>query len=176
MPGLSHGDDPRELRLADAVAYLTAQIEQRDLTDVVLVGHSWGGIPMVGAAPRLAGRLRRMAFVSAFVPRSGESMAEAMGPEVGAYMRAEISASPDHTISVAFDAFCAALMPDEPQSLQRLVYSLLLPQPGGYMLDALEFGDLTALNAPVTYLLAEQDRALAYPDDVAKALCGAAEN
>src|SRR5262245_32510597 len=90
MPGLSPGDDPRPLRLADAVTYLVDEIERRDLTDVVLVGHSWGGIPIAGAAPRLAGRLRAIAFVSAFVPRAGESMADAMGPDVGGYVRSTI--------------------------------------------------------------------------------------
>ena len=172
MPGLSPGDDSRELRLADAVAYLIAQVEQRDLTDVVLVGHSWGGIPIAGAARPLAGRLRRIALVSGFVPRSGESMADAMGPDMGPYMRSAIEASPDHTISVDFAAFSQTLMQDEPENLQRLVYDLLVPQPGGYMLDALDFGDLTSIGVPFTYLLAERDRALAAPGDELAARVG----
>ncbi|WP_432842943.1 alpha/beta fold hydrolase [Dactylosporangium sp. CA-092794] len=163
MPGLSAGDDPRGLRLADAVAHLVGEVERRDLSDVVLVGHSWGGIPIAGAARRLAPRLRAIAFVSAFVPRAGESMAEAMGPEVGAYVRAAIEASPDHTIAVDFAAFRESLMPDEPEPLQRLVHDLLVPQPGGYMLDALDVVDLDGPGVPIAYLLAERDRALAAP-------------
>ncbi|MDX3191269.1 alpha/beta hydrolase [Streptomyces sp. MN03-5084-2B] len=140
---------------------LVTEIERRDLTDVVLVGHSWGGIPIAGAVPRLAGRLRGIAFVSAFVPRAGESMADAMSPEVGAFLRSAIEASPEHSIAVDFESFRLSLMQDEPEHLQRLVFDLLVPQPGGYMLDALEEVDLG--DVPVTYLLAEKDRALAAP-------------
>ncbi|MEU5189553.1 alpha/beta fold hydrolase [Streptomyces klenkii] len=163
MPGLSPGDNPRDLRLADAVAYLIAEVERRDLTDVVLVGHSWGGIPIAGAARRLAGRLRAMAFVSAFVPRDGESMAEAMGPDVSRYIRETIEASPDRTISVDFPAFRESLMQGEPENLQRLVHELLVPHPGGYLLDALDVVDFAAADVPITYLLAEDDRALTVP-------------
>lgn len=163
MPGLSAGDDPSALRLTDAVEYLTAEVECRDLTDVVLVGHSWGGFPIAGAARRLAPRLSGIAFVSAFVPRSGESMADAMGPDVGAYIRATIEASANHTIGVDFPAFQESLMQDEPENLQRLVFDLLVPQPGGYMLAALDKVDLAEMDLPVTYLLAENDRGLAAP-------------
>ncbi|MDT7568584.1 MAG: hypothetical protein QOG76_7208, partial [Pseudonocardiales bacterium] len=41
MPGLTDGDDPRDLRLSDAVDYLVAEIRRRDLRDITLVGHSW---------------------------------------------------------------------------------------------------------------------------------------
>ncbi|WP_326835112.1 alpha/beta hydrolase [Amycolatopsis rhabdoformis] len=161
LPGLAAGDDARELRLADAVTHLVTEIERRDLTDVVLVGHSWGGVPIAGAVPRLGGRLRRIVFVSAFVPRAGESMADAMGPEVGGFLRSTIAASPDHTVAVDFESFRQSLMQDEPENVQRLVHDLLVPQPGGYLLDALDtvdFGDV-----PITYLLAEKDQALAAP-------------
>jgi pimeloyl-ACP methyl ester carboxylesterase len=163
MPGLSVGDDPGKLTLADAVDHLVAEVERRDLTDVVLVGHSWAGFPIAGAVRRLAGRLSGIAFVSAFIPRPGESMTDAMGPEVGGYLRAAIDASPDHTISVDFPSFQQSLMQDEPENLQRLVYDLLVPQPGGYMLDALDRVDFTGLDVPITYLLAENDHALAAP-------------
>ncbi|MFF0345199.1 alpha/beta fold hydrolase [Kribbella sp. NPDC004875] len=163
MPGLTAGDDPRGLRLADAVDHVVREVERRDLSDVVLVGHSWGGIPIAGAAPRLGERLRGVAMVNAFVPRPGESMADAMGPDVGAFVRASIAASADGTIGVDLAAVRESLMPGEPETLQRLVHDLLLPQPGGYMLDALGEVNLTSLSVPLSYILAERDQALAAP-------------
>ena len=165
LPGLTMGDDPAGLRLEDAVGHIAAAVERRDLHDVVLVGHSFAGIPIAGAARRLAGRLTRIAFYSAFIPRAGESMADAMGAETAAYLRALISSSPEQTVVVDFDSFSTTLMQGEPEELQRLVYDQLLPQPGGYMLDSPDAGgeDIRALGLPVTYLLAEHDRALAAP-------------
>jgi pimeloyl-ACP methyl ester carboxylesterase len=175
LPGLTMGDDPTGLRLADAVDHIVEEVERRDLGDVVLVGHSFAGIPVAGAVRRLAGRLARIAFYSAFIPRAGESMADAMGAETAAYLRAVISSSPEGTVSVDFDSFRAALMQDEPEELQRLVYDQLVPQPGGYMLDSPDAGGeaIRALGIPVTYLLAEHDRALAAPGAELAARAGA---
>jgi pimeloyl-ACP methyl ester carboxylesterase len=165
LPGLTMGDDPRGLRLADAVDHIVREVERRDLRDVVLVGHSFAGIPIADAVGRLAGRLARIALYSAFIPHAGESMADAMGAETAAYLRAVIGSSPEETVSVDFDSFSTALMQDEPEELQRLVYDQLVPQPGGYMLDSPDAGGeaIRALGIPVTYLLAEHDRALAAP-------------
>ncbi|WP_433558806.1 alpha/beta fold hydrolase [Pseudonocardia xinjiangensis] len=172
LPGLAMGDDPTGLRLADAVEHIVTEIEKRDLRDVVLVGHSFAGIPMAGAAHRLAGRLARISFFSAFIPRRNESMADAMGPELAAYVRAAVAASPDGTIGVDYDQFRALLMPGEPEPLQRLVYDQLLPQPGGYMLDALDVDGVNTLGVPITYVLADRDGALAAPGDELAARVG----
>jgi len=175
LPGLTVGDDPTGLRLADAVDHIVREVERRDLHDVVLAGHSFAGIPVTGAARRLAGRLARVAFYSAFIPRAGESMADAMGAETAADLRAVISSSPQETVDVDFDSFSTHLMQDEPEELQRLVYGLLVPQPGGYMLDSPAAGGevFRALGIPVTYLLAEHDRALAAPGTELAARVGA---
>jgi pimeloyl-ACP methyl ester carboxylesterase len=43
------------------------------LADVVLVGHSYGGMVIAGAAERLADRVRHLVYVDALAPRDGES-------------------------------------------------------------------------------------------------------
>ncbi|MEU4164697.1 alpha/beta hydrolase family protein [Actinoplanes sp. NPDC026670] len=162
MPGLTMGDDPAGLRLTDAVDHIVTAVEQRGLHDVVLVGHSWGGIPITGAAPRLGHRLAGIAYFSAFIPQRGESMAAAMGPMEG-FVRDAIAAAPDRTIGIDFATFAQGLMPDQPEALQRTVFDQLMPQPGGYMLDAQDLPGVDTLGVPITYLLAENDTALAAP-------------
>ncbi|MEU8217887.1 alpha/beta hydrolase [Micromonospora taraxaci] len=51
------------------------EVERRDLRDVVLVGHSYSGIPVGQAAERIGDRLTRMVFVDAEVPVDGGSFA-----------------------------------------------------------------------------------------------------
>ncbi|MFO0762614.1 MAG: alpha/beta hydrolase [Byssovorax sp.] len=46
-----------------------------DLSDVVLVGHSYGGMVITGVAERLPDRVRRLIYVDAFLPEDGESAA-----------------------------------------------------------------------------------------------------
>ncbi|WAL94578.1 alpha/beta fold hydrolase [Streptomyces sp. Je 1-369] len=51
------------------------EVERLDLRDVVLVGHSYAGIPVGQAAERIGDRLARVVFVDAVVPVDGESFA-----------------------------------------------------------------------------------------------------
>lgn len=50
-----------------------------DLHDIVLVGHSYGGMVITGVADRVPDRIRRLVYLDAFVPRDGESMMELLG-------------------------------------------------------------------------------------------------
>ncbi|MGC4747477.1 alpha/beta fold hydrolase [Micromonospora sp. DT201] len=54
---------------------IVGEIECRDLRDVVLVGHSYAGIPVGQAAERIGDRLTRVVFVDSEVPVDGESFA-----------------------------------------------------------------------------------------------------
>ncbi|MFI1422382.1 alpha/beta fold hydrolase [Streptomyces sp. NPDC020731] len=49
------------------------EVERLDLRDVVLVGHSYSGVPVGQAAERIGERLRHVVFVDANVPVDGES-------------------------------------------------------------------------------------------------------
>ncbi|MCG5450463.1 alpha/beta fold hydrolase [Micromonospora hortensis] len=51
------------------------EIERGDLHDVVLVGHSYSGIPVGQAAERIGDRLSRVVFVDSEVPVDGGSFA-----------------------------------------------------------------------------------------------------
>ncbi|WP_399082839.1 alpha/beta fold hydrolase [Streptomyces sp. BBFR2] len=59
------------------------EITRRDLREVVLVGHSYSGIPVGQAAERIGGRLSRVVFVDSEVPVDGESFVSGWweGPE-----------------------------------------------------------------------------------------------
>ncbi|MFI5755137.1 alpha/beta fold hydrolase [Streptomyces sp. NPDC051569] len=51
------------------------EVERHDLRDVVLVGHSYAGIPVGQAAERIGDRLARVVFVDSEVPVDGGSFA-----------------------------------------------------------------------------------------------------
>ncbi|WP_410812666.1 alpha/beta fold hydrolase [Micromonospora sp. 067-2] len=54
---------------------VVGEIERHDLRDVVLVGHSYSGIPVGQAADRIGDRLTRVVFVDSEVPVDGASFA-----------------------------------------------------------------------------------------------------
>ncbi|HVZ45240.1 MAG TPA: alpha/beta fold hydrolase [Ramlibacter sp.] len=64
-----------ETHIADVVQY----IESRRLQNVVLVGHSYGGLVVSGVADRIAPRLRKLIYLDALVLDSGQSIAALSG-------------------------------------------------------------------------------------------------
>lgn len=64
-------------------------LEMEDLRDVVLVGHSYGGMVVTGAADRARSRIRRLVYLDAFVPENGKCVLDYVVPERAARMREE---------------------------------------------------------------------------------------
>ena len=79
LPG--RGSRPADLgavTIQHFVDAVVAEIEDRDLHDVVLVGHSLAGITLPGVMDRVPHRLARVVFVAASVPEHGQSIMEAL--------------------------------------------------------------------------------------------------
>ncbi|MER6047122.1 alpha/beta fold hydrolase [Streptomyces sp. NPDC001793] len=68
------------------------EVARRALRDVVLVGHSYSGIPVGQAAERIGDRLARVVFVDANVPHDGESFVSGW-PEGRAMVEASTAAN-----------------------------------------------------------------------------------
>jgi pimeloyl-ACP methyl ester carboxylesterase len=45
-----------------------------DLTDIILVGHSYGGMVVTGVADRLPERIKHLVYLDAFLPDDGQSL------------------------------------------------------------------------------------------------------
>jgi pimeloyl-ACP methyl ester carboxylesterase len=50
-----------------------------DLRDIILVGHSYGGMVITGVADRVPDRIKRLVYLDAFVPNDGESVTSMVG-------------------------------------------------------------------------------------------------
>ena len=62
-----------DVGLATHVEDVVAMLEFEDLDEVILCGASYGGMPVTGAADRVADRIRLIAYVDALVPADGQS-------------------------------------------------------------------------------------------------------
>lgn len=61
------------VNLQTHVMDVASLLRWEDLEDVVLCGHSYGGMVIAGAADREAARVKAMVYLDAFVPESGQS-------------------------------------------------------------------------------------------------------
>src|SRR6476659_6394160 len=50
-----------------------------DLHDIILVGHSYGGMVITGVADRVPDRIKRLIYVDAFAPNDGEGLMSIFG-------------------------------------------------------------------------------------------------
>jgi len=62
------------------VADITGMLEAYEMEDVILVGHSFGGIPVTGAAARMPRRLAHLVYLDAALVRSGQSAFDTYPP------------------------------------------------------------------------------------------------
>ncbi|MET1048783.1 MAG: alpha/beta hydrolase [Acidimicrobiales bacterium] len=61
---------------------VAALIEYEDLVDVILVGHSYGGMVITGAADLVTERVGRLVFLDAANPVNGQSLMDVAGPVI----------------------------------------------------------------------------------------------
>ena len=81
LPG--RGENPYDLAkitLKLHIDVVSEFIEQRDLRDVVLVGHSMAGLIIPNVAVRMPQRIKRLIFVSALVMHDGEAATDVFRP------------------------------------------------------------------------------------------------
>jgi pimeloyl-ACP methyl ester carboxylesterase len=76
----------REIDLETHIADVANLMIYEDLQDVVLVGHSYGGIIVRHVADRLSERVRSLIYLDAFVPDHGQSLFDCL-PDNGSAFR-----------------------------------------------------------------------------------------
>ena len=69
----------KEIRLATHVTDVVNLMKWEGLADVVLCGHSYGGMVVSGVAEQMAGKIGSIVFLDAFVPDNGEALADLTG-------------------------------------------------------------------------------------------------
>src|SRR3954469_1107906 len=106
------------------------------LHDVILVGHSYGGMVITGGADRIPERIRALVYLDAFLPVSGEAALD-LADSIGAtYMRANIR-----------DGFIVPSV-ENGRAIPRDV-----PQPLRTFTDTLRLSNPAARRVPGVYIL-----------------------
>jgi pimeloyl-ACP methyl ester carboxylesterase len=62
------------INLDTHIADVVNLIKYEDLSDFVLVGHSYGGMVVTGVADALPDRIRSLVYLDAFVPKNGDAL------------------------------------------------------------------------------------------------------
>ncbi|WP_326836309.1 alpha/beta fold hydrolase [Amycolatopsis rhabdoformis] len=156
-----HGKDvPKDVSHDDCVSSIVDYVVQHDLTEVVLVGHSFGGTVVARVAEEIPDRLRRLVFWNAFVPRPGKSQYEDLPPHYREMFSTLAAESADGTVMLPFPIWRDAFIQDADLDLARRTYATLSSEPLRPLTDELELSRFAALEIPRSYLNGTEDTAL----------------
>jgi pimeloyl-ACP methyl ester carboxylesterase len=138
---------------------VSALIHFEALDQVVLVGHSYGGVVVTGVAARMAARIRRLVYLDAIVPQAGDSSISLMDPAFGPVLRQAASTNDPPWLVPVFDAGRYGI--SDPEDLIWLA-SRLTPQPLKAISDPLPatgVGDLDSI--PRTFIYCTENNGAA---------------
>lgn len=145
LAGLGERKDELEsgVHLNDHVDDVVSLLDREELSNVILVGHSYGGMVITGAASRRIDRIRGLVYLDAVVPAPGQSMLTC-GPARDASARAEYEAAvrslaPDGELMQPLPPVALGVAAEHPS--YDWLASNLSPHPLQTWLDPLEFGE-----------------------------------
>lgn len=69
-----------DINLDTHITDIASLIEVEDLRDVIIVGHSYGGMVITGVADRVSDRIANIVYLDAANPLDGQSMLDVAGP------------------------------------------------------------------------------------------------
>jgi len=152
------------------IADVTAMLHYEDLDDVILVGHSYGGMVVTGIADRAAGRIGRLVYLDAANPRNGQSLVDVT--EGGIAMIRPLGQVVDGVELVLFPSPDAGLMygVTDPDDLAWMA-DRLTPHPWRCFEQPLKLGNEAALWAiPQYHIVCTSTLASRDPELMATAL------
>jgi pimeloyl-ACP methyl ester carboxylesterase len=157
LPG--HGMNRAEraqVTLDSYVASVVEFIERRDLKDVVLAGHSLGGLTIPGVAAKIPSRIKRVVWVTALVALDGQPIVDPATSPIAA--GAETLPERSVAIEMMGKEFLDGISNDMAPALKAYVWSALGPQPIGPMTAAVAMAPYFATGIPSSYIVCEDDQ------------------
>ena len=71
----------REINLNTHIQDVLGVIDYEDLSDIVLVGHSYGGMVVTGVADAVPEKVASLVYLDAFLPENGQSLFSMLPPD-----------------------------------------------------------------------------------------------
>jgi len=78
--GNKPGDNRANIDLTQAIQSIVDYIVELNLSDVIIVGHSYGGMIISGVVDKIINRIKRLVYWNAFVPLNGQALVDMTPP------------------------------------------------------------------------------------------------
>jgi pimeloyl-ACP methyl ester carboxylesterase len=156
-----HGNDPNtNVTHAMITKAVVDFIVARNLRDIVLVGHSFGGSVVQTTAQQVPDRIKRIVFMNAFVIGDGQSLADQFPPPMLQGFEQLRQSSSDDTIMLPFPVFRETFVNLADLALAKRLYGEIRPEPAKPLFEKLNLKKFYRLETPRSYLYLTEDNAL----------------
>ena len=151
--------DSRSIGLIEAIESVIDYLVEKNLRDIVLVGHSYGGMIITGVADSVPSRIRRLVYWNAFVPDNGESVTD-MLPPTRRNVRCNAERG-DGSIVLPFPIWREAFINDADLETAQRAYDTLNPHPFKTLTDKISLKINPAeITAAKSYINCTEDTSL----------------
>ncbi|MHA6530000.1 alpha/beta fold hydrolase [Paenibacillus sp. BAC0078] len=156
-----HGaDQNKNVTHAQETKSVVDFIKQKDLHDIILVGHSFGGTVIQKTAEQVPDRLKRLVFFDAFVVPDGQSAADQFPAPAKEVFAQLLKASGNNTIMLPFNLFRDTFVNTATLEQAQALYKKVIPEPGGPLFEKLDLKKFYSLPTPKSYLYLTEDIAM----------------
>ena len=104
-------------------------IVKHDLSEIVLLGHSYGGTIISKVAEAIPERIQRLIYWNAFVLQDGENMFDNMPEAYYELFTSLAAASGDNTVLLPYEVWRNAFINDADDQMAEETYKMLTPEP-----------------------------------------------
>jgi len=132
-------------------------IVNEDLTDIILLGHSFGGTIISKVAEAIPERIRRLIFLGAFVLNDGDSVLDNVPPQRREVLRKMNATSEDNTTMLPFNVWREQFVNDADLELAKSSYEHLSPEPFKPIVEKLDLKKFHSLDIPKSYINCTED-------------------
>lgn len=133
-----HGDGvDKAVDHAACVASIVDYLVAGDLSEVILLGHSYGGTIIARVFEEAPERIKRLIFWNAFVPEAGNSLLDETPPHYRALFQQLAEASDDNTVTMPFPIWRENFIQDADLELATRTYGMLSSEPFQPFVDKL---------------------------------------
>ncbi|WP_376950688.1 alpha/beta hydrolase [Asaia spathodeae] len=142
----------REITLETHIQDIIATIEMRDLQNVLLVGHSYGGLVATCVADRLGSRMRRLLYLDALIAQDGRTGFDILPPAMAQTRRERVRVN-GADIAFPVPPSAAITFPDPVRKEWFVAH--LRPHPVGTYETPVRLSKPAGSGLPVTYIAYE---------------------
>jgi pimeloyl-ACP methyl ester carboxylesterase len=160
LPG--HGPQAARhgIRHQDCVNAAISYIQERNLKNITLIGHSFGGTVVQKLAEELTDRITCLVFLDALIVEDGQCVFDVLPSEYAALFNDLAKASSNDSMLIPWEIWRDNFIQDAPEPLARSLWEQLSPEPNQVNLDCLDLKRFYSLSIPSSFIHCRNDRAL----------------